>query len=331
MAQISDRIPPLDRDGRSEMFWDDNLELFRSWTDPFWFCTKNGKYIYQCSSAGNGIFYLPHPRVWDYLVNGYGDEYRGGTEQIAFFTERANVETRSVTEFMLLEIWLQTQGFDLNMNTFPKGSTLEMVTRIAGPSVKDIGSEPKISFEPYEQAKFTFDTMHQTFMEKAATSFHETEHYDSEYYGASTNDPDNIVEETYSEGYYTRNTDDDDSFELGPPIGEGAFPDADREPDEKDYMIAALERRLEEEKTWFASDPNDYIIKMDLNSHDDPVASAKQMNLDSGDPRDEFIQTLVSRLEGERFFYDEEIKYMYEEERRQIEERLAWESDNKLF
>ena len=292
MSMTSDRIPPLDRDGRSEMFWDDNMELYRSWTDPFWFCTRNGRFFYQCTSGGNGVSYMPHPRVWDYLVNGYEDQPRNGNEQIAFFAGNSEVRTQPVLEFALLELYLRSQGFDLTMYTFSQGVSLDDIAGAVGPSNHEIGSEPKVSFKPYEQARDEFDRSRQTFSEMAATAFYETHQEEPEQ-------PETL--------YGT----DEDLFWGGNIIDEDELR-AEREPDAKDIMIEKLEKRLEDEKNWYWFELEKYIEKRQ-NLVDDPVEDAKHMNLNTGDSRDEVILTLISRIEGERFFYDSDIDRRFRE------------------
>lgn len=58
----------------------------------------------------------------DYLVNGYENEKRNGNEQGAFFAEKGKVITESVAEFMLLELYLMSQGFDLELHKFEQGT-----------------------------------------------------------------------------------------------------------------------------------------------------------------------------------------------------------------
>jgi hypothetical protein len=94
LRRFSEAGIPLDRDGETEMIWDEHMQLYRSRFEPFWFCPVHGEHFYQCCSMSRGISSLPFPEVWDYLVRGFNNK-RSGLEQIAFFAENNDVLTRS--------------------------------------------------------------------------------------------------------------------------------------------------------------------------------------------------------------------------------------------
>ena len=177
MSNDPKRKGPIDHDGRSRMFWDECLGLYRSWTDPFWFSTEQGESTYISAVFGEDIITMPHPRVWDYLVNGYGDEYRSGAEQAALFAEQSDVRTEAYGAFKGLEDFLRAYGFDLTMHEIKKGTDPEEVRKLFGPAVKSLGSAQKIEYEPYDKATVSFDTMHSNMITRAVTNYNENEDY----------------------------------------------------------------------------------------------------------------------------------------------------------
>lgn len=316
MAQVADQFPPLDRDGRSKMFWDRNLEMYRSWEDPFWFCTSQGEYIYCCTEFGDSAYNMPHPRVWDYLVNGY-DNFRSGCEQAAFYAETHDVATVSMSPLLLLELYLQTNGADLTDHTISRGTDIAEIINIFGDTVTEFGSEQKLSFEPYEEASVKFDRSTKSFVEKAvmqkylddaAASHKEPEDpedsetlIDSPYYNPDNPDIDYIRSVN---GYYDKTTElrfssrDPEYFEEFADNKDDKFsPDSHDIPDDKDEMIEMLQQRIESEKHWFAADPVDYEVR---HRFMDPLDLVGRFDLNTGDPRDNTIKYLVNSLKFDR-------------------------------